>query len=547
MGLKRNPQIAENGPIGSDDRPTGRPRLHIARRVRSGHDPDEPLGQGATAAPPPVLYGVRDRQPEASRARPRSQWSRPRRALLLGDLLALTAGFFSAALVGALDTAGTLAALAALLTSVLGGIMVAAIYGLYSADEQRFDHSTADDVPGALHVSLIVTWLGAAAWWAAGATIHPLAMFLQLLSSLFLIVAVRAAVRSLHQRRGRYAQNTIVVGAGSVGQLLAWKLISRPVHGMRLIGFVDDEPPEIDGPLAHVPLLGAVAQLPPLIERFDIERVIVAFSRQSHEQTLGLVRALKGVDVQVDVVPRLFDVFGPSAGIHAIDGLPLIAHARKRPSRAEECVKRAIDIALSSAGMIVLAPAFIMISVLVRLDSPGRAIYRAERVGRGGRTFKQLKFRSMDAAFCHGSDYGGEEAEAAFERMLADNAALREQHERSHKLDPDPRVTRVGRFLRVTSLDELPQLLNVLRGDLSLVGPRPVTIAELARYGENVPHLLSVRPGLTGYWQINGRSALGYDERIRLDLAYVSSWSLKLDLRIMVKTATQLTARGGAV
>jgi exopolysaccharide biosynthesis polyprenyl glycosylphosphotransferase len=545
--LKRNSQIAENGPIGSDERRTGRPRLHVARRIRGGHDAEEPHGLDATAAPPPVVYGVRGRQLQARPAAPRSQWSRPRRTLFLGDVFALTAGFFASALVGAPDSAGTLAMLAALMTSVIAGVSLAAVYGLYSRDEQRSDHSTADDVPGALHVTLIVTWLAAAARWAAGARVHPPAMFAQLLSSLLLLVVLRAAVRSLHRRRGRYAQNTIVVGAGSVGQLLAGKLISRPVHGLRLIGFVDDEPPEIDGPLAHVPLLGEVAQLQQLIERFDIERVIVAFSRHSHEQTLGLVRALKGVDVQVDVVPRLFDVFGPSAGIHAIDGLPLMAHPRKRPSRAERCVKRAIDIALSSAGMIVLAPAFIMISVLVRLDSRGRAIYRAERVGRGGRTFKQLKFRSMYAAFCHGSDYGGEEAEAAFERLLADNAALREQHERSHKLDPDPRVTRVGRFLRVTSLDELPQLFNVLRGDLSLVGPRPVTIAELARYGENVPQLLSVRPGMTGYWQINGRSALGYDERVRLDLAYVSNWSLKLDLQILVKTTTQLTARGGAV
>jgi len=515
--------------------------------MRRGHDAEELHGLGAAAAPPAVLYGLRDRQLQGRPAATRSRWSRPRRALLLGDLLALTAGFCSAGLVGELEAGGALAALAALLASVVGGIVLAAVYGLYSDDERRSDHCTADDVPGALHVMLIVTWLGATARWAAGATVDPSAMVMQLVSSLLLIVVVRAAVRSLHRRRGRYAQNTIVVGAGSVGQLLAWKLISRPVHRLRLVGFVDDEPPDIEGPLAHVPFLGAVAQLQHLIERFDIERVIVAFSRHSHEQTLGLVRVLKGVDVQVDVVPRLFDVFGPSSGIHAIDGLPLIAHPRARPSRAERCAKRAIDIALSSAGMIVLAPAFIVISMLVRLDSPGRAIYRAERVGRGGRMFKQLKFRSMRAAYCHGSDYGGEEADAAFERLLADNSALREQHERSNKLDPDPRVTRIGRFLRVTSLDELPQLLNVLRGELSLVGPRPVTVAELARYGEDVPQLLSVRPGLTGYWQISGRSALGYDERVRLDLAYVSSWSLKLDLQIMVKTTTLLTSRGRAV
>ena len=143
--------------------------------------------------------------------------------------------------------------------------------------------------------------------------------------------------------------------------------------------------------------------------------------------------------------------------------------------------------------------------------------------------------------------YGGEHAQAAFEAMLDAEPHLRDQFERTHKLDPDPRVTRVGRWLRSTSLDELPQLINIIRGDLSIVGPRPVTPDELGRYGESVDQLLSVRPGLTGYWQINGRSALSYDERVRLDLAYVCGWSLALDLKIMAKTSRAVTARAGAV
>jgi exopolysaccharide biosynthesis polyprenyl glycosylphosphotransferase len=522
-------------------------RLDVARRVRGGHEDD---GGGARRtrpallSPPPLLYRV---DVDQAGSRPRPSRSHLRRLLLAGDVVALAAGPAVGFAAGAGAAVPVVVVLAALALTVGGGLVLAAIYGLYERDEQRADHTTADDFPAAVHVTLIVTWLVAIVIWAAGGGVHVAALLGQLSSTLLLILTLRAAARALHRRRGGYCQRTLVVGAGSVGQFIADKLMRRPVHGMRLIGFVDDDPPQVDGAVADVPLLGSVAQLPQLVDRLGVQRVIVAFSRHSHERTLALLRALKGVDVQVDVVPRLFDVFGPNAEIHAIDGLPLIGHPKMRPSRAEMTAKRALDLALSIGGLIALAPVFALLTLLIRLDSRGPAIYRASRVGRGGRSFTQLKFRTMHVAFCDGSEYGGERAEEAFERLLAEHAGLREQYERTHKLDPDPRVTRVGRLLRSTSLDELPQLLNVIRGELSLVGPRPVTTSELDRYGENVRELLSVRPGLTGYWQISGRSALGYDERVRLDLAYVSSWSLKLDLKILIKTTTLLTARAGAV
>ena len=495
---------------------------------------------------PLLLTPVRRDRP-ALHARPLPRRRHLRRALLLGDVFALAAGFCGAALAGAARSASGTAAIGALALTIAGGLTAAAVYGLYSRDEQRADHSTADDLAGAIHVTLIVTWIVTLALWASGAGLSVPSMVVQFVTSLLLLLLFRATLRSLYRRRSGHFQNTVIVGAGAVGQLLAGKLMNRPVHGLRLVGFVDDDAPQVNEALSHVPLLGCVEQLPEVIGRYDVERVIVAFSRQSHQRTLMLVRALKDVEIQVDVVPRLFDFFGPNADIHVIDGLPLIGHPRGGASRAETAAKRALDLTLSVAGTIVLAPVFALLAALVTLDSRGPTIYRAERVGRDGRIFTQLKFRTMKAEYCHGSAYGGEHAAAAFERLLAENAGLREQYERTHKLDPDPRVTRIGRLLRASSLDELPQLFNVIRGDLSLVGPRPVTAAELERYGEDVPQLLSVRPGLTGYWQINGRSALRYDERVRLDLAYVSSWSLKLDLQILVKTTTLLTARAGAV
>jgi exopolysaccharide biosynthesis polyprenyl glycosylphosphotransferase len=467
--------------------------------------------------------------------------------LVLADTIALGAGFCVSIAAGGGVSLGAPVGLTGLALSIAGGLVLAAIYGLYERDEQRPDHTTADDLPAAIHLTLIVSWLTGILFWVAGHGVRITSMLTQLGSSLLLLLALRALARTAHRRRGGYCRRTVVVGTGAVGQFIAEKLIRRPVHGMVLVGFIDDEAPRDTDALEDVPLLGSVAELPELVAQLHIQRVIVAFSRHSHERTLALLQALKGVDVQVDVVPRLFDVFGPNAEIHAIDGLPLIGHPRMRPSQAEITTKRALDLVLATAGLIALTPLFALITLLIRLDSRGPAIYRARRVGRGGRSFTQLKFRTMNVAFCDGSEYGGHRAEEAFERLLDEHPGLRAQYERTHKLDPDPRVTRVGRFLRSSSLDELPQLINVIRGDLSLVGPRPVTTAELTRYGDNVPQLLSVRPGLTGYWQINGRSALGYDERVRLDLAYLSNWSLKLDLKILLKTTTLLTARAGAV
>jgi len=373
------------------------------------------------------------------------------------------------------------------------------------------------------------------------------AMSVFLLVTLAVVPAARAAARAWHRRRPGSEQNTVIVGAGALGQLLADKLTERRIHGMRVVGFVDDAAVPANPAVADVPVLGRVDELPSVIQAWNVDRVMVAFSLNSPERTQRLVRSLRGSDVQIDIVPRLFDVVGPSDEIHSLDGVPLIGHPAPRQSAAAERMKRLIDVTAAATGLIVLAPLLALIGILVKLDSPGPAMYSAVRLGRGGRDFRQLKFRTMHARHCHGPGYGGEDAEKEFLALLAANAELREQYERTHKLHPDPRVTRIGRVLRATSLDELPQLWNVVRGDLSLVGPRPVTMPELARYGEYASDLLSVRPGLTGYWQVSGRSALGYDERVRLDLAYVKSWSLKLDFLILLRTTNLFTGRAGAV
>jgi lipopolysaccharide/colanic/teichoic acid biosynthesis glycosyltransferase len=204
-----------------------------------------------------------------------------------------------------------------------------------------------------------------------------------------------------------------------------------------------------------------------------------------------------------------------------------------------------IDLVGAGFGLLVLAPLFAVVALAIKLDSKGPVFYRHERVGRDGRRLMLFKFRTMRLDCCRGERYGGRAAEEEFRRLMTDASRQRE-FGLTYKLHDDPRVTRVGQWLRRTSLDEVPQLLNVLVGDMSLVGPRPVTRDEIGRYGTAATALLAVKPGITGYWQINGRSGLDYDDRVRLDRAYVGSWSLKLDCKIIANTVRVLASRRGA-
>jgi lipopolysaccharide/colanic/teichoic acid biosynthesis glycosyltransferase len=209
--------------------------------------------------------------------------------------------------------------------------------------------------------------------------------------------------------------------------------------------------------------------------------------------------------------------------------------ARDRAARLVPLAKRAMDVAIAGAALLVAAPFFLVVSLLVRADG-GPAFYAHPRVGRGGKIFGCLKFRSMVV-----------DSQARLEALLAADPAAREEWETTRKLKRDPRITRIGRFLRATSLDELPQLINVLRGEMAVVGPRPVTQSELDRYyGAAAAHYLTVRPGITGLWQVSGRSETSYDQRVALDVAYVSQPSLLADIRILLKTPVAVLSRRGA-
>ena len=453
-----------------------------------------------------------------------------RRVLLASDLVGLLASFFIAQFIWGLNapqtgrvdfTGETLLFLATL----PGWIFVVKLYGLYDRDEERTDHSTVDDLVGVFHMVTVGTWL-----FFAGSHLTHLANPDLTKTATFWVVATvlvtlcRAGARALARRRLTYVQNAVIVGAGDVGQLVARKLLNHPEYGVNIVGFVDTEPKERRDDLGALTLLGAPDRLPGIVRLFDVERVIFAFSRDSHEQTLDLIRSVKDLDVQIDIVPRLFEMVGKGVEIHTVEGLPLVGLPPLHLSRSSRFLKRAMDIVLSLVGLIRIAPLFAIVAVAIKLDSRGPVFFRQVRVGASDKRFRIYKFRTMVA------DAEDRKAEVAHLNKH------KNVDSRMFKIEGDPRVTRVGGFLRRYSLDELPQFINVLKGEMSLVGPRPLILDEHQHVQAWAQKRLNLLPGMTGLWQVLGRSDIPFEEMVQLDYKYVTNWSLSNDLSLLLRT-----------
>jgi exopolysaccharide biosynthesis polyprenyl glycosylphosphotransferase len=464
-----------------------------------------------------------------------------RRLLLVADLVGLAGAFLLAEWIVTKATAsgvlGVRGEVLAFFATLPGWVVVAKLYGLYDRDEERTDHSTTDDFAGVFHMVTVCTWL----FWAlsrATAWFQPTASKLLIFwSAAVIFVSVgRAGARALARRNVAYLQNTIVVGAGDVGQLIAKKLLQHPEYGINLVGFVDAQPKERREDLEHLALLGDTSRLPAIIRLFDVERVIVAFSNESHQQTLELLRSLKDLDVQIDIVPRLFEIVGSGFEIHTVEGLPLVGMPPLRLARSSRLLKRVMDLALSALALVLLAPLFVLVSVLIKLDTPGPVFFRQVRMGYGERPFRIFKFRSMYV-----------DADERKHEVAHLNKYLKPGDDpRMFKIADDPRITRVGRVLRRFSLDELPQLLNVLVGQMSLVGPRPLILSEDEQVSEWGRQRLNLKPGVTGPWQVLGRNGIPFAEMVSLDYLYVTSWSLVGDLKLIGRTIPVILRGEGA-
>ena len=454
-----------------------------------------------------------------------------RRVLLGADVAGLTAAFLTAAelfpAAGRHDSVRPWDERVIFLATLPFWAVLARAHGLYEGDEERTDHSTADELRGVVHVVTLGTFMVMLAGWLTG-RFHPTApkLFVFWALAIVAVMGARALARSLVRRTRFYVQRTLIVGAGAVGQRIATKILQHPEYRIELVGFVDDQPKEPAPGLEELTLLGRVAELQRVVREHGVERVIVAFSNDRHDVTLGLVRMLGDLDVRIDVVPRLFEAMGPKVRMHTVEGLPLAALPRVRLSRTARATKRLFDLSLSVVGLVALAPFGLLVALAIKLDSRGPVFFRQTRMGTGSQTFRIVKFRTMVA-----------DAEARKREVSAGNKHLREGADpRMFKVPDDPRVTRVGRLLRRTSIDELPQLLNVVRGEMSLVGPRPLILEEDRHVVDWRRRRLRVKPGITGLWQVLGRDDIPFEEMTILDYRYVTSWSLLGDLQLMLRT-----------
>ena len=414
-------------------------------------------------------------------------------------------------------------------------LLVANLYGLYSRDAQRADHSTADDAPAVLNMTTLGAWLLyvlARITGAADLEVPKLIAFWA--AAIVAILVSRALARLITRRSIAFVQNSIIVGAGSVGQLVGRKLLQHPEYGINPVGFVDDHPEERTHQ-ERLSVLGNTAELPELVRQFDVERVIVAFNSGPYDSTLSAVRDLADQGVQVDIVPRLYEVVGAETTVHSVEGLPLLSVPPPGLSWSKRGLKRALDLVVASAALLVLGPLFGLVALLIRFDSHGPAFFRQPRIGENGRSFRIWKFRTMTA--------DADERKAEYAHLNIHDGPNGDP--RMFKIHDDPRVTRVGRFLRRCSIDELPQLFNVIRGDMSIVGPRPLIPDEHQYVTDWAERRLALRPGMTGLWQVLGRNGIGFDEMVRLDYVYVNTWSLWNDLRLMARTVPAVFGANG--
>jgi exopolysaccharide biosynthesis polyprenyl glycosylphosphotransferase len=428
-------------------------------------------------------------------------------------------------------TAPTAAAAALLVAGWLGWAAIFTAYQLYERESRAIAPSSFDEVALLFHALLAgnLAYLLAAQVLARVADMRiytPVESVLLLAFAVLLVPCARAAVRGWLLPAVMRPRRTLIVGAGREGRRLERKLRSHPDLGLELVGFLD-----LPGSAPDV--LGTPEDLTRVVDELDVDWVILAASGAPHERVLDAVRAVRRPDVQLSIVPTYAELFASNALIEDLEGMPLVSLPSMRLSRSVRALKRGVDLAGAGLGLLLLSPLLAVIAVAIKLDSPGPVLFRQRRSGLGGNTFLIAKFRTMR----EGAE--AERFDLASRNELTEGGPL-------FKIRSDPRITRIGGFLRRYSLDELPQLWNVVRGDMSLVGPRPFVIHEARQITGWAERRLDITPGITGLWQVSGRNDIPFEEMVKLDYVYVTNWSLWWDVKILFQTIPVVFARRGA-
>lgn len=455
------------------------------------------------------------------------------RALLLADIV----GLATAAVLGPLllslisgNTDSTAGRSGSAVLYGLGAIPlflgVFACYGLYRGTTRRISLSVFSDLRHVIHGLLVGGFLCAVLGYGAQHLGLSSVVTVAKIVALCVVAAVtvplaRIVSFGLMGRAPEGSVPIIVVGTGKLADTVASHL--RAHTAVRFVGFVDDNP------WGRGRAIGGLDDLPALCRQHGVARVVVCFSQTHPERTIDMLKRLSGT-VSVSIVPRYYELISARSHVEDLSGLPMVDIAPASMGVGARWLKRSFDVAISSLVLLVTSPLFALAAVAVAVSSPGPVFFRQERMGRGKRTFSILKFRTMVV-----------DAEDARDNLLHLNQA----DGPLFKMAEDPRVTPVGRFLRKTSLDEIPQLFNVWKGDMSLVGPRPFVVPEAEEIDGWARKRFEVKPGMTGLWQVSGRNELSHLEMCRLDYLYVASWSFWWDVQILWRTpATVVKGRG---
>jgi exopolysaccharide biosynthesis polyprenyl glycosylphosphotransferase len=461
-----------------------------------------------------------------------------RRALVIADVLSLATAFAVVEMIYADYGAGNrLAASSEVVVFLLllfVWVILCYLRNVYDHDALRAETSTVDEFAGVFQLVAGGSWFLVFFIWMTHLA-HPDMTKLLFFSAIAIpfVGLGRAAARTICKQRKSYVQKTVIVGDDEIAHLVARKIKQHPEYGLDLIGFVGSIETVDEG------MLGSPEDLPSLISHYGIERVILAFQIHSREGVVGLARSLRDFDVQIDVVPRYFELFTPKAELHSLEGLTLIGLPAVRLRRGQRFLKRGLDVGAASLMLVATVPLFALIAWRVKRTSSGPVFFRQLRLGQDMKPFTLLKFRTMafDTDVSSHRDYL---------TASMDSSASPESNG-LFKLDRPDAVTPTGRWLRRWSLDELPQLINVLRGSMSIVGPRPCIPYETEHYEPHHFDRFLVPAGLTGLWQVTARAHSTYVEALEMDVAYAHGWSLGLDLMLLLKTPLQLLRPGATV
>ena len=356
------------------------------------------------------------------------------------------------------------------------------------------------------------------------------------LFSFILLVCGRYVVKKIIENVPCLQIPVLIIGAGKTAELLIKGIMNDSGMGYKIIGFLEDYQVILKS-LKQYPVLGNFNQAEEIISKTGVQNVIIAAPGMEETKLTELVNKIQSKVKNLTIIPNLIDI--PMNGIEAEgffnEKIMLLRLKNNLARPLNRLIKYSFDFVGTLIGTILISPILAIIAVWISLDSPGPIIFTHTRIGKDGKPFGCYKFRTMCI-----------DAQERLEKLLASDPIVRQEWEQDFKLKNDPRITKVGKFLRRTSLDELPQIFNVLKGEMSLVGPRPVIADELPRYGEYLDDYLMVRPGITGMWQVNGRSDTTYDERVRMDSWYVRNWSFWIDIMLLWRTVKSVFMCKGA-